>query len=207
MDAWIDEELAGCHLGDRRLNRRLGRLVDDLSEHMSQTLPLACQDWAGVKAAYRFLDNPRVDESSILHGHFQATKTRFAHAPGLVLELHDTTEFSYHRNRTEAIGKMHKTMAGKGADGRPRFHTVCGLLMHSSLVVTREGLPLGLAASRFWTRKKFKGTNALKRRINPTRVPIDKKESYRWLVNLRQSTTILGEPERCVHIGDRKSVV
>jgi len=62
-------------------------------------------------------------------------------------------------------------------------HTVCGILMHSSLALTREGLPLGLAAVRFWTRKKFKGTAALKRKINPTRVPIEQKESSRcWTI-------------------------
>ncbi len=77
--------------------------------------------------------------------------------------------------------------------------------MHSSLAVTTEGLPLGLAAIKFWTRKKFKGTNALKKKVNPTRVPIEKKESVRWLENLTQSTELLGEPSRCVHIGDRES--
>ena len=45
--------------------------------------------------------------------------------------------------------------------------------------MTSEGLPLGLAAIKFWTRKKFKGTAALKKKINPTRVPIEKKESVR----------------------------
>lgn len=77
--------------------------------------------------------------------------------------------------------------------------------MHSSLAVTTEGLPLGLSAVKFWTRKKFKGTAALKKKINPTRVPIEKKESIRWLDNLRQSTELLGGPGRCVHIGDRES--
>jgi hypothetical protein len=77
--------------------------------------------------------------------------------------------------------------------------------MHSSLAVTTEGLPLGLAAIKFWNREKFKGTNALKKRINPTRVPIEEKESIRWLDNLRQSTALLGDPARCVHIGDRES--
>ena len=77
--------------------------------------------------------------------------------------------------------------------------------MHSSLVITRAGLPLGLAAIKFWNRDKFHGANALKRRINPTRVPIEKKESIRWLENLRQSTELLGDPKRCVHIGDRES--
>jgi len=36
--------------------------------------------------------------------------------------------------------------------------------MHSSLAMTTEGLPLGLSAVEFWTRKKFKGTATLKRK-------------------------------------------
>src|SRR6202041_289035 len=62
-----------------------------------------------------------------------------------------------------------------------------------------------LTATKFWTRKEFKGCNALKKKINPTRVPIEKKESIRWLENVKQSTALLNEPERCVHIGDRES--
>jgi hypothetical protein len=77
--------------------------------------------------------------------------------------------------------------------------------MHSSLAVTIEGVPLGLAAVKFWTRKKLKGTAALKKKINPTRIPIEKKESIRWLENLKQSTELLQDPGRCVHIGDRES--
>jgi hypothetical protein len=60
--------------------------------------------------------------------------------------------------------------------------------MHSSLVLTLEGVPLGLAAIKFWTRKKFKGTNALRGKVNATRIPIEQKECVRWLENLRQST-------------------
>ena len=77
--------------------------------------------------------------------------------------------------------------------------------MHSSLAVSDDGLPYGLAAVKFWNRDKFKGTAKLKRKINPTRVPIEAKESIRWLENLRQSIALLGEPNRCVHIGDRES--
>ncbi|WP_407114612.1 IS4 family transposase [Bradyrhizobium sp. LMG 9283] len=58
---------------------------------------------------------------------------------------------------------------------------------------------------KFWTRSKFKGTAALRRLVNQTCVPIETKESYRWLENLRQSIALLGSPERCVHIGDRES--
>ena len=204
MDAWIHEEIDGCRFADERLGHRFGKILTNLSTGLGKTLPLACQDWASTKAAYRFLDNSRVDENAILAGHLQATRSRFAHSDGLALVLHDTTEFSYQRTRHESIGKTHKTLVRKGQGGRPRMHTVCGILMHSSLVVTTDGLPLGLAAVRFWTRKKFKGTNALRGKVNQTRVPIEEKESYRWIENVQQSLDLLGEPDRCVHIADRE---
>jgi len=77
--------------------------------------------------------------------------------------------------------------------------------MHSSVAVTTEGLPLGLTAVKFWTRKKFKRTHALKKKIKPTRVPVEEKESIRWFENLWQSTALHAEPTRCVHIGDPMS--
>src|SRR5260370_5705284 len=77
--------------------------------------------------------------------------------------------------------------------------------MHSSLAITLDGLPLGLTAIKFWSRDAFYGCNQLKKKINPTRIPIEQKESYRWLENVRQSTALLQEPTRCVHIGDRES--
>jgi hypothetical protein len=172
---------------------------------MGQSIPLVCQDWANTKAAYRFFSNDRVNEADILAGHFQSTRDRVAATDGLVLVLHDTTEFTYQRENSAAIGITKNINSGRDKKGRLRSHTVCGMLMHSSLAVTTEGLPLGLTAVKFWTRKKFKGTAALKKKINPTRVPIEKKESIRWLENLTQSVDLLEDPGRCLHIGDRES--
>jgi hypothetical protein len=209
MDAgtgsWLDDELAGCAFADERLGQRLRKLLERMEGAMGESLPLACQDWTNTKAAYRFLANGRVSEAEILRGHFQATRSRCAASADLILVLHDTTEFSYQRKRADAVGLTCRVKSGKDKAGRFRMHTVCGLLMHSSLAVTPEGLPLGLSAIKFWTRKKFKGTAALKRKVNPTRIPIECKESIRWLESLRQSTQLLGKPERCVHIGDRES--
>ena len=87
----------------------------------------------------------------------------------------------------------------------PAFYTTCGILIHSSLAITVEVTPLGLCASRFWTRASFKGTDSLKRSVNPTRIPIEKKESIRWVENLRLSIAQLAVAERCVPIGDRES--
>ncbi len=199
MDAWVDRELRDGELPDRRLKARLGKILGDLGRRVGGTLPAACQDWAATKAAYRFFSNPRVDEGTILAGHFAATKARFNATAGPILVLHDTTEFSFTRDNPEAIGQLSLLKT------RHATVTLCGLLMHSSLALTPRGVPLGLAAVKFWTRDKFKGTNALKRRVNPTRIPIEQKESVRWLENLKRSTELLGEPARCVHVGDRES--
>ena len=204
-EGWIDGEFGDTTFADERLGRRFRTLLEQLSSSPGGAIPMVCQDWANTKAAYRFLDNDRVNEAEILAGHFQSTRERATATSGPILILHDTTEFTYKREKSEAIGKTRINIAGAYRDGTPRFYTACGILMHSSLAVTTDGLPLGLTSIKFWSREKFKGTSRLKRHINPTRVPIEEKESIRWLENLAKSTRLLVEPGRCVHIGDRES--
>ena len=38
-------------------------------------------------------------------------------------------------------------------------------------------------------------------------MPIEGKESYRWLESVRNSNNLLKEPERLVHIGDREAEI
>src|SRR5918998_28208 len=75
---WQDDERACASLPDKRLERRLRRLLDQLSSAPGQPVPAACGDWAATKAAYRFFDNPRVTEHGVLAGHFAATAARIA---------------------------------------------------------------------------------------------------------------------------------
>lgn len=169
---WVDEEELTSKFKDKRLDKRFKMILKQLSEASAESIPWACQDWANTKAAYRFFDNDRVHEDDILSGHFRSTRDRFAGTAGTVLVLHDTTEFSYRR---ENIGLLHKPKHGPSDHWR-KENPLCGISMHSSLALTQAGLPLGLAAIKFWTRKKFKGTNALRGVINPTRIPIEQKE-------------------------------
>jgi hypothetical protein len=86
---------------------------------------------ANTKAAYRFFSNGRVSEVDILSGHFASTRERLAAANGLILMLHDTTEFTFKRDKPELIG-ITKTVNKKGKAGWLTPHTLCGILMHSS---------------------------------------------------------------------------
>lgn len=204
-ESWIGEELRGCQFQDARHGRRLRTMLEQFSNRVGGSIPFACQDWANTKAAYRLLSSDRVTERTILAGHFAATRSRSESEDSPLLILHDTTTFTYNRADVAAVGITHRSFTKRNRDGLPQHYVVCGLQMHSSMVVTPGGLPLGLASVHFWTRDRFKGCTAMKRKINPTRVPIEEKESRRWLDGLRRSSALIGKPERCVHIGDRES--
>src|ERR1700731_4770450 len=119
VDSWLEREIASCRFDDVRHGKRLGVLLEQLSERIGGRIPFACQDWAATKAAYRFLSNARVDEEKILAGHFLCTRERFAATDSPVLVLHDTTEFSYHRDDPEAVGILQRLAMGYTRGGQP----------------------------------------------------------------------------------------
>ena len=203
--SWIDEELAGSAFVDPRLGKRLISLVSKLSEKIGSTIPMACQDWRNTKAAYRFLSNPRLSELEILHGHFLSTQSRFAATAGPTLVLHDTTEMTFKTNQPQKIGYTRKCANKMALNKQKIKRAMCGVLMHSSLAITPEGLPLGFTAKKFWNRDRFKKVKALYRKKNATRIPIEEKESYRWIEGVRNSNQLLGESKRIIHVGDREA--
>lgn len=75
---WLAQEIDEASFKDRRLGRRFREFMVNFWKNIGSTIPLACQDWAGTKAAYRFLSNPHVGESAILQGHFESTRRRIA---------------------------------------------------------------------------------------------------------------------------------
>ena len=69
MNTFFSQELRYADLGDRRLNRRLERLVTALADKPAASVPHALDDWGQTKAAYRFWDNERVDADDIRRAH------------------------------------------------------------------------------------------------------------------------------------------
>jgi hypothetical protein len=74
---WTEMEVGAASFADARLHRRFTGLLRQLAAGIGSSIPEACGDWAGVKAAYRFLANGRVDEADVLGGHFAAARERF----------------------------------------------------------------------------------------------------------------------------------
>jgi hypothetical protein len=106
--SWAEEEFAAVALNDIRLNRRCQVLASVLEQQPMVPINQACEDWADTKAAYRFMDNPKVSPAAIVAPHCQRTVERMK-AHSLVLAVQDTTFFNYTSHpQTEGLGEIGK---------------------------------------------------------------------------------------------------
>jgi Transposase DNA-binding/Transposase Tn5 dimerisation domain len=189
---WVAEEMKGADLNDKRLNRRLNRILSDLAERPTASIPAACRGKTETVAAYRFFDNDRVDPQAILGPHYARTRQRIAAQPMAIL-VPDTTELELTRPEQQVDG------AGPLDDGPRR-----GALVHLLAAFTEDGTPLGAAWSQMWTRDE-PGPAAPPR--DYARIPIEEKESYRWLEGLRQARGLAEEVPGagCIVVADSES--
>jgi Transposase Tn5 dimerisation domain/Transposase DNA-binding len=175
MQAWIHDEFDDVDLGDHRLDERLRRVVDALSEQPERTIPAACHGRAEMEAAYRLLDNEKVSEAKILAPHRAATLRRLAGVP-LALLGQDTTEFDFTRTSERLGGPL---------SDEARW----GLLGHVMMAFTPEGLPLGVLSATLWARDPARFGHSRKDRM----ASLDFKETSRWLTGYRAASTLAKE--------------
>jgi hypothetical protein len=187
--SWAEQELQRADLGDRRLNQRLIQLVSDVAARPESSLPQASGTWAATKAAYRFFDNDRVRPQAIREAHQQATCARLPDGDGPVLVIQDTTllDFTSHRATTGLGHLIH------------RQHV--GLLVHSALLVSSAGVPLGLLHQHVWARDPKRRGQRRQRRHRPTA----EKESQRWLDTLAATEAALPADRAILTIADREA--
>ncbi|ANH00994.1 Uncharacterized protein LB4E_1655 [Leptospira borgpetersenii str. 4E] len=51
---WVEEEYVSLNLGDKRLDKRLKKIVNVMTKRGGTSLPDIFGNWAGTKGAYRF---------------------------------------------------------------------------------------------------------------------------------------------------------
>ena len=188
MEGWAGEELKEAKLGDKRLNRRLVKLVEALAEQPSESVPQACGSWAATQAAYRFWDNDEVKVEAIRQAHVQGTEKRLE-GEKRVLVVQDTTELDWSQHR-------HTTGLGSLAAASHR-----GLHVHSALAVSEAGVPLGLVHQQVWQRDPASTGQAATRRSRETQ----DKESQRWLSTQAASLKAVPEAVAVVTVADREA--
>jgi IS4 transposase len=186
--SWVVEECGRVELGDVRLDRRLWRMLEALTEHAEESLPQALGSWAETKGAYRLLENPRVSWQAILAPHCERTVSR-AQEQAVVLVAQDTTEINL---------TSHPATEGLGYLASPHAR---GVLVHTCLAVTTDGVPLGTIHQQMWVRPLEELGKTHTRRQKAT---VD-KESQRWLNGLEAVQRKLAGHRQVVLLGDRES--
>lgn len=189
--SWTATEFATVAFNDTRLNRRCIRVAEQLAAQPTQSIPQACADWAATKAAYRFAANPKVTPAGILAPHFDCTTTRL-HTQQLVLAVQDTTFFNFtahpHTTGLGEIGNKQQCQRGFG--------------MHSTVALTPQGLPLGLLTHTCFTRPVGEPAHTP---AELHKLPIEAKESYRWVEALAQTQARVPAGVEVVSICDREA--
>jgi hypothetical protein len=128
-------------LGDKRLNNRFDKLIDQFMQKPTASIPQASGSWKDTKAAYRFFDNPAVDPDKILKAHYSQTVERIHATEGILLVAKDTTDCDYSTHeKTKGLGYL---------QGEKLF----GIKVHSGLAISEYGVPLGLLSQTRWIRK------------------------------------------------------
>ena len=120
INQWVRQELEKTQLGDVRRTNRFMKIVSNLSDKLTSSVPEASGKWAETKATYDFWDSPYVKPAQLRKGRVDAILSRISNHQ-IILAIQDTTELNY---------TTHKAVKGVGYLDSKYAH---GLKVHSTL--------------------------------------------------------------------------
>jgi hypothetical protein len=178
--------------GDRRLERRIQALLAAMLEKEQVKISSLSSSWASQMAYYRLLANAKVTPEKIIEGMRNYTKA--VSEPKHYLLLQDTTQPNYEWNRHNI-----KPHSGLGVIGNKKD---LGFFLHPALVVAaNQSVCLGFAHVDYWSRSADAATKH--QRLYKS-LPIEEKESYRWLESLQKAEQVLDQAQMITSISDRE---
>lgn len=189
IDPWVFRELGKADFGDARLTGRALTFAHDLAAHPDFSIASTYKgDWASLKASYRFLDNAAVTPEAILAPHREATWDRSGQE-SWVLIAQDTSYFNYtHHPTTQGLGPVER-------------EDDLGLMGHTALAMTADGVPIGIAAQKIWTRDPAEFGKSRQRQSRP----FAEKESARWVEIAQAAASGVPDGTHPVIVGDREA--
>ena len=179
--------------GDKRIEKKAAQALQKLTMGRNSSLRQITENNAEQKNFYRLFNNESFSEErieqSIVKRCAELCKDRH------VLCIQDTTEFNLSRQR----GRV-KVKSGLGKTSK---NDVLGFMLHSSLVVdANRGNALGYSYIKTWERKETMPDRYVR---NYQQLPIEQKESYKWIAAAKQSEALLQQAELMTIIADRES--
>lgn len=165
-----------------------------MQKHQSINIRQISRNWAEQMAYYRFLENENVTLSELVRSIADECQQRVEEKH--ILAISDSSEI----NLQSDVGRL--SPFGLGVVGN---NTDVGFYIHPTLVLDGEsGFPLGLSTLKLWSREI---DHADKHEPGYKNLPIEEKESYKWLASASESQKCFeaGRAKMVTHIGDRES--
>lgn len=156
--------------GDERLNLRFQKILRTLLLQVECSIPQAFKQWGQTKAVYRFLSNNKVTQEKILSAELNHWSEKHLSECPIILALHDTTELDFTGHRSE---KQLGCLA---------YENQLGLFLHNTLLCNAEGMAQTVFHQHYWSRD----VATLGERKNRKHLPIDEKESGRWVNSIER---------------------
>lgn len=179
---------------DSRLSTRFGCIVGQIGDNFGCSLPRSAGNHGQTQALYRFMSNDKVSVPLLYQSSGSFCKERLGNLPGKTyLGISDTANLDFSTNKSRHELGCLKSPHEKG------FY--CQTLM----LTDSEGCPEGLLRQSFHNRSV--ATLGQSRSISSTqqaKIPIEAKESYRWLEDYQELETLFGQmpQHRIVHLID-----
>jgi hypothetical protein len=174
------------YFGDARLERNGALIAQRIGERQTVCVRKLANDRGEQVKFRRFLSNGAVTTEEMLAE--RAMLVAAAASGRHVLAIQDTSEINYQAQsgRKHGLGKV-----GNGTD--------VGLFVHPVLAVDAQTQEcLGLIDAQIWRRTKRKAANY-------KQLPIEKKESYRWVLGAEHAKEVLAEAAMVTVIDDREA--
>ena len=178
---------------DQRLLKRGNIILDKLFKNSVHSIRQITQSDSEAKSFYRFLQNDNVSEADIIRN--MRSNCAFSCTNKVLLCIQDTTEVNLynHKNRVKKDHYIGTTNAVKGG---------IGFLLRPSFVLDAQTLvPYGFSDVKIWNRPLEKLT---KKDRDYNKLPIEEKESYKWIESSQNSKKVLDQAKEIIIIQDRE---
>lgn len=179
-DRWAENEFGGASLGDLRLSNRLVKSVNIQAEKPGFSFSGAGKGQPkDVDGYYRMIEQPATSAitfDAILAPHREQTIKRMR-GQKTVLNIQDGTDLNYTSlAQCSGLGLIGSNQTKAKSRG---FH------LHSTFVVSTDGIPLGLLRADCEPPKEKKNTTDKK-----SVVPIEEKKTFNWIQGLRDANAL-----------------
>ena len=175
-ETWATYEFSSSNLGHKDRNDSLIHSAEHIAQypHFSANMAFA-GDKAGAQRWYKFIGSSReaINFDSILSGPEDNTYRRMM-SEKVVLLVQDDTKLNFtSKPQTAGLGPIGRNQTSAESKG---------LILHTTMAITPEGVPLGIMKATCFTRKpQIEGSQ---------KRPVEERESYLWIEHARQAEEV-----------------